>query len=243
MEIIKTIIAAFIKKQPEEIGNDTVIDRTAVKGSILIHRMYAEIARSGITIEKYADIRTYGDLINKINPGQVQVIDSVSNSSEMINRIGIDLEKIDNFPGVADFREDPFYNANFSQYEIAYCSLKKHPLQSFAGLFCAKEAICKTNDKFRSIPFHQIEILHSPEGLPVFPGYALSIAHTDDAAISVAQILEHAQIEEKPDQYDRKIENELENKLIQKSEKKDGFILGLAALIIALIALAISIIN
>ncbi|HVU56155.1 MAG TPA: hypothetical protein VHD83_13915, partial [Puia sp.] len=55
---------------------------------------------------------------------------------------------------------------------------------SFAGLFTAKEAMVKAGLGVRS--FHMIEIAHTPEGKPVFPGYQLSIAHAGPVAVAVA---------------------------------------------------------
>ncbi len=118
-----------------------------------------------------------------IQPVPMRVPTTGSNSDL---EIGIDIESISNFPVVNDYREDPFYKTNFTQNEISYCILKPSPIQSFAGLFCIKEAICKTDENFRRIPANQIEIMHTAEGKPEFRGYALSVSHTKDIATAVA---------------------------------------------------------
>lgn len=210
-EKIKKIIAVFLQKEPSEINYDTLINSKAIPGSILIHMMYRELTLAGFPVKKYMDLNTFGDLLNRINgteklikPGQsisevkpVQIDTPViqhlqmsvpASGSNSDLEIGIDIESISNFPNVNDFREDPFYKTNFTTNEISYCILKPSPIESFAGLFCLKEAICKTNENYRKIAFNQIEITHTDEGKPLFKGYALSVSHTKDMATGVAAI-------------------------------------------------------
>jgi phosphopantetheine--protein transferase-like protein len=199
---IKKIIAVFLQKDPSEINSDTLINSTAIPGSILIHMMYRELTLAGFPVKKYMDINTYGDLLNRINGVPVEKLTQPvqlstpvihplqmsfpANGSNSDLEIGIDIENISNFPIVNDFREDSFYKINFTPTEISYCILKPSPIESFAGLFCLKEAICKTNEELRKIPFNQFEIGHTQEGKPIYNGYALSVSHTQDIATGVA---------------------------------------------------------
>lgn len=194
---IKNIIASFINKQVEEISEDTVIDKTVIKGSVMIHRMYAVLANKGYSIKNYTSIKTFGELLDVLNfkdnrPETVLaenkvIIKSNFNNNVSIKGIGIDIEKVSNLPISDDFRNDAFYLQNFTQTEISYCILKQDPIESFAGLFCVKEAIFKTGDKsLNGINFNQIEISHSETGAPSLSGYYISLSHTDGIIVAVA---------------------------------------------------------
>jgi phosphopantetheine--protein transferase-like protein len=100
--------------------------------------------------------------------------------------IGIDMEEIAALPRTHDFRKAEFYKMNFSAEEIAYCVLQADPYSSFAGLFAAKEAIVKADNRYRRSDFHTIGIGHSPEGKPFHPAFHLSIAHAGTMAVAVA---------------------------------------------------------
>ena len=60
---IKEIVSVFIKVPAGDIGSSTPVDRTAVKSSILLHRMYARLAEAGYRTENYAGIANYGELL------------------------------------------------------------------------------------------------------------------------------------------------------------------------------------
>ena len=100
--------------------------------------------------------------------------------------IGIDIEEIAGLPVTSDFRTEVFYTDNFSEKEIAYCIMQPDPFASFAGLFAAKEAILKANNKFKDIKFRDIIITHNSLGKPHFDGAIISISHTKETAIAVA---------------------------------------------------------
>lgn len=202
-EIIKNIVAQYTKIPADSISLHTKIDRSAMAGSIVVHRMYAALAKAGVSVPDYAAISTYGDLqavIDGKDAGTLKpeaaVMYTPSSSIEAGNNnhesIGIDIESVDQMPEANDFREHPFYQMNFSAAEIAYCILQPQPLASFAGLFAAKEAIVKANNNLRSIPFHQLVIDHLPGGKPVHANFQLSISHTGQLAVAVAIPVSHA---------------------------------------------------
>jgi phosphopantetheine--protein transferase-like protein len=197
-ENIKEIVGQFVKKSPESITDNTVIDRSAVGSSVLFHRMFAKLADAGLIIRDYHGIKTFSDLLNHqasdklpnlsfpdnyLNPAYSQ---RYGNEEEFSLAVGIDLENIDAMPIADDFRENSFYKQNFSSSEIAYCILQPNPYASFAGLFAAKEAITKTDNRLIELPFSQIEIQHDLRGKPFFKDYAISISHTETLAVSVA---------------------------------------------------------
>jgi len=205
MDEVKKIVSIFIKQPVEKINNNTIIDNTAIQGSILIHRMYAEISKIAYPINDYSEIKTFGQLMSQINPDKKvetsilpnKVIDLLDFSNNI--QVGLDMENILNFKEPNDYREDEFYKQNFSGSEIAYCLLQSNPLQSFAGKFAAKEALIKCNNSLKSIPFNQIEILNKPSGQPYFQSYAISISHSGDFAIAIAVLNLHQETTKQPE--------------------------------------------
>lgn len=189
---VKDIISRYTKIPVDQINQHTLIGRTAVASSIVLHRMYAQLATDGFAAENYAGIKTYGDLLAALNKTSITALSTTAvpvyqySAQEQSNTIGIDIENISNMPPVNDFRLAEFYTMNFSPAEIAYCILQPDPYASFAGLFAAKEAIIKADNAYRSSPFNSIIIDHLPSGKPVYPGFRLSISHTNDLTIAVA---------------------------------------------------------
>src|SRR5260221_162971 len=105
-EQIKNIISKYIKVLPEQINSSTIIDRTAVAGSIVLHRMYAALANDGFVIDNYWDIKNFGALLQKMNGQTTTDPKNITASSEnkiniapielgsnSFNGIGIDIEE------------------------------------------------------------------------------------------------------------------------------------------------------
>jgi phosphopantetheine--protein transferase-like protein len=187
---VKNILSQFLKIDPSQVTSNSIIDKTAVGGSIMVHRLYASLANKGFKIEDYLAIKTVGQLLDRLN-GQTTnpLSDSVVTDANIISdqhSIGVDIELIDNLPQAVDFRNNAFYANNFSPYEISYCLLKENPRASFAGLFAAKEAISKIDNRIGKKVFKQTEISHTSEGKPRYDEYSISIAHARDYAIAVA---------------------------------------------------------
>jgi phosphopantetheine--protein transferase-like protein len=188
-EQIKNIVSKYIKIPAEQITAQTVIDRSAVASSIILHRMYAQLANEGVIVLDYTIIKTFGQLTGNENGKETAFSFTESSApTDNINTssIGIDTENISAMPVVNDFREDAFYKMNFAPAEIAYCILQPNPYASFTGLFAAKEAIIKADNNYKNKPFHTIIVDHLPQGKPTFPGFQISITHTNDTAIAVA---------------------------------------------------------
>ena len=193
-ENIKEIVSRYLKIPVEQINETTEIGRNALVNSILVHRMYAAIAKEGFEINNYQEIKTYGALLNKIS-GEMQTENLVAVSIDKNDHlqtgnqnsgIGIDIEEISNLPRTEDFREDEFYKMNFTSQEMAYSIIQPDPYGTFCGLFAAKEAIVKADNHFKSIPFNKLFVHHLEDGKPVFDGFQISISHTKDMAIGVA---------------------------------------------------------
>lgn len=189
-EKIKHIVSQYIKIPAGQITAQTIIDRSAVASSIILHRMYAQLANEGVVVNDYTIIKTFGQLTGNGNENTLTFTEPTvqTTTTENVNTpsVGIDTENISSMPVVNDFREDAFYKMNFAQAEIAYCILQPNPYASFAGLFAAKEAIIKAGNNYKNKPFHTIIIDHLPTGKPIHPGFQISISHTNDTAIAVA---------------------------------------------------------
>lgn len=193
-EQIKNTVSKYTKIPAGQITASTIIDRSAVASSIILHRMYAQLANEGVTVNDYTGIKTFGQLMANVSakniadpaaePVQPALVPPLINAAGL--SVGIDIENISAMPQANDFREDNFYKMNFAPPEIAYCILQPSPYASFAGLFAAKEAIVKADNSYKARTFNTIIIDHLPGGKPAFPGFEISVAHTNDTAIAVA---------------------------------------------------------
>ena len=137
-----------------------------------------------------------------------------------IKGIGVDIQFIPElFPSkVDDLKSDPEILRIFSRYEIAFAETKRKPTETLTGIFAAKEAIIKAGFQSKSnSDLNKIEILHGEDGRPEFPDYALSISHSNEYTIAVAQKNEVVQEKSKsasPKESDAVFEN---NKAIKQS--------------------------
>ena len=61
-----------------------------------------------------------------------------------------------------------------------------------AGLFAAKEALVKADNRLMGRAFNSIVIEHAPDGKPLYEGFQISISHTDTLAVAVAVQLPEA---------------------------------------------------
>jgi len=65
---LKSILAKFLKITESEINNDTIIDSSVVRGSVLFHRMISRVNDLyNIEIINYSSIKTYKDLVSEID--------------------------------------------------------------------------------------------------------------------------------------------------------------------------------
>ncbi|KAJ2482600.1 fatty acid synthase alpha subunit Lsd1 [Coemansia sp. RSA 2131] len=122
--------------------------------------------------------------------------------------VGVDIELITDI----NIENDTFVERNFTAHEQAYCWARPNPHASFAGKWCAKEAVIKAVSSLNlqtpkvwvkgdAAPLIDIEIVIAESGAPqvVFHGDAkdasvkagvawvkVSISHIDDFAIATA---------------------------------------------------------
>ena len=109
-----------------------------------------------------------------------------------VKEIGIDIIESERFRRFKDDRNHPFIKKNFSLGEIKYCFGFRDPSPHLAGIFAAKEAVCKALGGLK-IYLPNIEIRHSREGAPKIyrkrkklTCMLISITHTQSVALAVA---------------------------------------------------------
>lgn len=182
------IVSKFTGIEEKILNDHTVIDRNAVKNSIIIHRMYAALSEKGFIVENYHEVKTLLDLNKRLSSdykSEQTYAPSVQTDTRPI-AIGVDMEAVSNMPETNDFRSHQFYIDNFDATEISHCILQPDPYASFCGLFAAKEAIVKADNYYKSHAFKNIIIKFQTSGMPLFEGFGISIAHTSEQAIAVA---------------------------------------------------------
>lgn len=104
--------------------------------------------------------------------------------------IGVDIEDVGTFRAKKYSENKGFYNKIFSPAEINFCLVKTDSYVSFAGKFCAKEAVIKAFKKNNVFEASIVEIINNEQGEPeAFIGVerlpcSLSISHTQELAVS-----------------------------------------------------------
>jgi len=240
MDRAKEIIATFLKVEPSEINNNTVIDSSAIAGSVLLHRMYSSLSKEGYHVVDYRDIKTFGDFVDKLN-GTKSSKEINHQSKKVLQEsslngvnIGIDIEDIINMPVSNDYREDKFYIDNFSKKEISYCILQADPRASFAGKFALKEAIIKADNSYINTPFKEIEILNTKDGKPYFNNFNLSVSHSTNEAVGVA-----IRVNIPKEKVYKKSEDNIKQSSLDSSSTKCSKTLSYLSLILSTIAIAL----
>lgn len=114
-------------------------------------------------------------------------------------KIGCDIEKVNRIA----LSSDGFFEKYFTQKEREYANSKAKPMETFTGMYCAKEAFVKAlgTGFDGSVFLSEIEILHDNNGAPYysFKGNALlavkeqskaklTISHTETDAIAFCLI-------------------------------------------------------
>ena len=101
--------------------------------------------------------------------------------------VGVDIEEVGRFK--ESYKDDHFIRLIFTDREIDYCNKKKEPYISFAGKFCAKEAVVKAYDQ--KLTMKEIEVINDSSGkVKIFikgqedDMIKCSISHTKDYAVS-----------------------------------------------------------
>ena len=109
--------------------------------------------------------------------------------------MALTFESISALPETKDYWEEPFYKANFTPPEIAYCVSQSNPRMHFAARWCAKEAFKKCRPAYAQWEMNRIEVVRGKAGRPSLqvmaddgartPPVALSLTHTEDWALAM----------------------------------------------------------
>ncbi len=67
IETIKKIVSEYTRIPADQLQSETLIGRSVVGNSIVLHRMYAALAKEGTNVAGYQQIETYGELVDKIS--------------------------------------------------------------------------------------------------------------------------------------------------------------------------------
>lgn len=108
----------------------------------------------------------------------------------MSGQIGVDIQRIaELFPGEMsdDLKSSNELREIFTLKELSYAQTKSVPLDTLAGLFAAKEAALKCSEWVDRLPLTQFEILPDSAGRPSLSGFRISISHSGEYAVAVAQ--------------------------------------------------------
>tara|TARA_B100000780_G_C21086195_1_gene437589 strand:- start:121 stop:906 length:786 start_codon:yes stop_codon:yes gene_type:complete len=200
IEKAKLVISHFLKIDVDEINNATVINHTAIKSSLLLHRMYAKLASEGFILEDPASIETFGDFIMALSDEKDNLLNDSSgignidkkiksNGRKLINPIlsvGVDIESVSSLEYSDEYSSNIFYTENFTNDEIQYCVSKPNPQQSFTALFATKEAIIKADNSYKKVKFNAINIKHNEIDKPSFKDFSISISHSEEYVVAVA---------------------------------------------------------
>jgi len=156
--------------------------------SIMIDRFRAELSKMGINWNG-EDIQAKNlipgnatiSVSEKSNGANYHSITATNKDSAANLSVGIDIQSITELPESDDYWEDEFYKMKFKPEEIGYCVKKENARQSFAGIYAAKEALIKCDNRLN---WEDILISHDENGKPICNGFAVSISHSDDVAIA-----------------------------------------------------------
>ncbi len=113
--------------------------------------------------------------------------------------IGVDIVRIARVGKAVESK--PFRDRVFTAEEQRYCDGKPNPSESYAGIFCAKEAAVKAikSGFGKGIMPTDIEISHDGNGAPVlnahgnaqneFSGYCADVSISHDGEYAIAAVM------------------------------------------------------
>jgi phosphopantetheine--protein transferase-like protein len=213
-EQLREIVRHFLQLSAEDLTAATPLNGS-LSGSIGRARLDAALrSKLGFSKPEVYSIATYGQLADAICGFDTDTHDSGGDRPRVRETplvrparaanhhdVGVDIESIRNLPEATDYWESPFYKSHFTKVEIAYCMLQPKPLETFVGLWSAKEALRKTAQKWANLEWQAIEVAHDPEGSPYLvvggvdlrPEYSASISHTSEFSIAVVVRMSQAE--------------------------------------------------
>ncbi|MDD1422323.1 4'-phosphopantetheinyl transferase superfamily protein [Dolichospermum sp. ST_sed1] len=200
------IVSAFTSKDKDAIDVNASLKSLGIQNSLSIWKLHAAIERTfhtklvgnlnqGLTIQDIYSLITGNSNVvpstllkkdKKINLNEITTLGRGS-----IIGIGTDLEEIEQFPEVEDYRQNDFYSKVFTQKEISKSILGGNIRESLCAIFCAKESVKKSHALLFNLPMKSIEISNNAEGQPLVIihdnvgeklSFHLSLSHTNKYA-------------------------------------------------------------
>jgi phosphopantetheine--protein transferase-like protein len=214
-EVLQELVASIGGKDKAQITDATALD-SVLQGSLGRVRLEGALRyKLGIIANpEIGQASTFGDLcrvlgvtrLNGTGPEAARVQELPPHAVAFAQHgaaphgvhVGIDVEAITALPEASDYWEHDFYKNTFSPREIAYALLQPSPRATFAGQWCAKEAMRKANSALANAKWTSLEVVHDPSGKPEMtvdgrPGFgALSVSHSADVAVAVFVAVEPA---------------------------------------------------
>jgi phosphopantetheine--protein transferase-like protein len=213
-EQLRQIVGHFLQVPPENLTAGTKLGGN-LAGSLGRARLDAALRNQfGMARVETYTAGTFGQLAEAIcggesisaRPGNIpreipEAVRRQPGPAPHAHAVGIDIEALENFPEAADYWDSPFYKTHFTNTEIGYALLQPNSLETFAGLWSAKEAFRKTAREWARLDWQSIEVAHDPDGSPYLavqgadlrPEYSTSISHTSQ--FSAAVVVRAARVE------------------------------------------------
>lgn len=199
---LRAAVATLLDAAPDAITDATPLEQGRLRGSIGRAALDAVVRReTGVGHAAAYTASTFGELLAALGrpAGAVPAVVAPGPSGPAC---GIDLELVEHLPMAADYWAEPFYAANFTPAEIAYCVMQPDPRPHFAARWCAKEALKKCDNRFLNTAMNQLEL--SSDGPPVLRHdsrplpYAVSVSHTPLAAVAAVVAVPSAVVPAEP---------------------------------------------
>jgi phosphopantetheinyl transferase (holo-ACP synthase) len=203
-EALQELVAHFLG-----IGAQAVTASTPLNGPLASSlgraRLDAALRRSwGVTLRACYSARTFGELQAALNgepaastPRPIVPRMEAPRTGALVASVGFDLQDAGELPECTDYWTHPFYVEHFTASEIAAGLLHPEPRMHFAGLWCAKESLKKSNPDLLHADWREIELRSTPDGLPVafvkkgsnWHGLAASISITHTGRVAGAVVI------------------------------------------------------
>jgi phosphopantetheinyl transferase (holo-ACP synthase) len=148
-----------------------------------------------INLDHLGDGMTVRQMLGLVNlgstyqSGSATEPDSVHIPSRASAGLGCDIQSLEEFRRTVestDFKASAFLVDVMVPEEISYCEGQTDPVASLCGVFAAKEAVVKAG---HDGPLRAIRVQRM-DGAPIVEGYAVSIAHSGQYCLAVAQRIE-----------------------------------------------------
>ena len=199
-ESLKSIVAELLAIDPGQLGSDRALVGARLQGSVGRSILDAALRRR-LNIQSPAcyTAKTFGELEAAIDGKSLPTSTNGSGISTPIISVtaadstscGVDIELVESLPATADYWTHEFYTTHFTAAEIAYCLTQQNPAPHFAARWCAKEALKKCEPGLMTQDWLNLEVISHPTGAPTLRhhktdlSHALSLSHTNHSAVAV----------------------------------------------------------